>query len=677
RRADVKSDADLDVPALTRIVGRYKDKVKELTGKPFPQDPETQLWMAIKAVIESWNTPRAIEYRRIYHIPDDWGTAVNVQAMVFGNLGDSSATGVCFTRDPGSGEERTYGEYLNNAQGEDIVAGIRTPKPLEWLEAEQPKAYAELIKHLGRLERHYRDMQDVEFTIENGRLWVLQCRSGKRTPSAAVKIAHDLAQANVISRKEAVLRVRADDVNALLHPGIDPDARYEVLAKGIAASPGAAWGEVVMTSSRAVELAESGRRVILVRHQTSADDIAGMARSQGFLTAAGGMTSHAAVVARGMGKPCVVGCDALQVDYANQRVTVGKRRLVEGDVVTINGTTGELILGEVPMVESKFSTEFETVLQWADKLRRLGIRANADTPEDSATARRFGAQGIGLCRTEHMFFAAERIGAMQEMIMADTETGRRSALARLLPMQRDDFAEIFRVMDGYPVTVRTLDPPLHEFLPKDEPAIEKLAEKMNVKPDKIRGAIARLHEENPMLGFRGCRLGITYPEITEMQARAVFEAACQVKTEGIKVLPEVMIPLVSTVEELARQRRLVVKVAEEAFARTGVRVNYLVGTMIEVPRAALTADEVAREADFFSFGTNDLTQMTFGFSRDDAGRFLPDYLEGGILGSNPFETLDQVGVGALVKLCVRLGRRARPGLKVGICGEHGGDPDSI
>ncbi len=677
RRAEVKSDADLDVPALTRIVSRYKDKVRELTGKPFPQDPNTQLWMAIEAVLKSWNTPRAIEYRRIYDIPNDWGTAVNVQAMVFGNLGDASATGVCFTRDPGTGEARIYGEYLNNAQGEDIVAGIRTPKPLEWLESEQPKAYAELVEHLAKLERHYRDMQDVEFTIENGRLWVLQCRNGKRTPNAAVKIAHDLAQTGIISRREAVLRVKADDVNVLLHPSIDPNAQYEVLAKGIAASPGAAWGELVLTASRAVELAESGRHVILVRHQTSADDVAGMARAAGFLTAAGGMTSHAAVVARGMGKPCVVGCDALRVDYSNRRVTVGKRDLVEGEVITINGTTGEVILGKVPMVESKFSSEFETLLQWADKLRRLGIRTNADTPEDSATARKFGAEGIGLCRTEHMFFAPDRIGAMQEMIMAETEAGRRRALSRLLAMQRNDFAAIFRVMDGFPVTIRTLDPPLHEFLPKDEPAIEKLAQKMNFKPEQVRAAIARLHEENPMLGFRGCRLGITYPEITEMQARAIFEAACQVKTEGIKVLPEVMIPLVSTVEELARQRRLVVRVANEVFARTGVKVNYLVGTMIEVPRAALTADEVAREADFFSFGTNDLTQMTFGFSRDDAGKFLPAYLEHGILAANPFETIDQDGVGVLVRLCIRLGRRAKPALKVGICGEHGGDPESI
>jgi pyruvate,orthophosphate dikinase len=677
KKAGVKSDAELDVPALTRIVARYRDKVKELTGKPFPQDPEAQLWMAIEAVLRSWNTPRAIEYRRIYSIPNDWGTAVNVQAMVFGNLGDASATGVCFTRDPGTGEAKVYGEYLNNAQGEDIVAGIRTPKPLEWLESEQPEAYSQLIELLGRLERHYRDMQDVEFTIENGRLWVLQCRNGKRTPNAAVRIAHDLAQANVITRKEAVLRIKAEDVNVLLHPGIDPDARYEVLAKGIAASPGAAWGEMVLSSSRAVELADAGRHVILVRHQTSADDVAGMARSSGFLTAAGGMTSHAAVVARGMGKPCVVGCDALRVDYANRRVSVGNRDLVEGEVMTINGTTGELILGRVPMVESKFSAEFETLLSWADKFRRLGVRTNADTPEDAATARRFGAEGIGLCRTEHMFFAADRIGAMQEMIMAETEAGRRRALSRLLSMQRNDFVGIFRAMDGYPVTIRTLVPPLHEFLPKDEPAIEKLAQKMNITTEQVRGTIARLHEENPMLGFRGCRLGITYPEITEMQARAVFEAACQVKTEGIKVLPEVMIPLVSTAEELARQRRLVVRVAEEVFARAGVKVSYLVGTMIEVPRAALTADEVAQEADFFSFGTNDLTQMTFGFSRDDAGKFLPAYLEGNILASNPFETLDQEGVGALVKLCVRLGRRARPGLKIGICGEHGGDPDSI
>jgi pyruvate,orthophosphate dikinase len=633
--------------------------------------------MAIEAVLRSWNNPRAVEYRRIYHIPADWGTAVNVQAMVFGNQGEGSATGVAFTRDPGTGERKVYGEYLNNAQGEDIVAGIRTPKPVEWLEAEQPQVYRQLMELMDKLERHYRDMQDIEFTVENGRLWVLQCRSGKRTPRAAVRIAFEMAQSNLITRREAVLRVNPDDVGALLHPGIDPAAKYQAIARGIAASPGAAQGEIVLSSSRAVELAGAGRQVILVRHQTSADDVAGMARSDGFLTAAGGKSSHAAVVARGMGKPCVVGCDAMRVDYEAKRVTIGGHDLVEGDLLTINGTTGDVILGKVPMVESAFSDEFGALLSWADRFRRLGIRTNADTPADATKAREFGAQGIGLCRTEHMFFAADRIGAMQEMILADDEAGRRKALGKLLSMQRNDFAQIFRVMDGFPVTIRTLDPPLHEFLPKDEAAIARLAQRMGITVEQVTQTINRLHEENPMLGFRGCRLGITYPEITEMQARAVFEAACLVKQEGIKVLPEVMIPLVGDVTELRLQRQLVVSVAEEVFVKAGVRVDYLVGTMIEVPRAALTADEVARSADFFSFGTNDLTQMTFGFSRDDAGKFLPTYERLGILGANPFETLDTEGVGALVRLCVRLGRRAKSGLKVGICGEHGGDPDSI
>ncbi len=677
KRAGAKTDADLDATALGRVVQRYKEKVKELTGKEFPQSAETQLWMAIEAVLKSWNNPRAVEYRRIYHIPDDWGTAVNVQAMVFGNLGDASATGVAFTRDPATGENRIYGEYLNNAQGEDIVAGIRTPKPIEWLESEQPQAYRQLLEHMAKLERHYRDMQDIEFTIENGRLWILQCRSGKRTPRAAVRIAYEMAQANLITRREAVLRINPDDVNALLHPSIDPNAKYEPAAKGIAASPGAAQGEIVLFSERAVELASAGRHVILVRHQTSADDVAGMARADGFLTATGGKSSHAAVVARGMGKPCVVGCEAVHVDYENRRVTIGSHNLVEGDIITINGTTGEVIIGKVPMTESVFSDEFTAILSWADKYRRLGIRTNADTPTDAKRAREFGAQGIGLCRTEHMFFAADRIGAMQEMILAADEAGRRRALAKLLSMQRNDFAQIFREMDGYPVTIRTLDPPLHEFLPKDEAAIEKLAERMGIKAEQVKQTIHRLHEENPMLGFRGCRLGITYPEITEMQARAIFEAACLVKQEGIKVLPEVMIPLVSTVAELALQRQLVVRVAEEVFAKAGVRVDYQVGTMIEVPRAALTADEVAREADFFSFGTNDLTQMTFGFSRDDAGKFLPTYEKLGILPANPFETIDADGVGSLIRLCIRLGRRTKPGLKIGICGEHGGDPESV
>ena len=677
KRAGVKTDAELDPGALARIVERYKAKVRELTGHDFPQDLEQQFWQAIEAVLGSWNTARAREYRRIYRIPEEWGTAVNVQAMVYGNLGEGSATGVAFTRNPADGEKKYYGEYLNNAQGEDIVAGIRTPKPLEWLGSEQPRVFRQLTGWFRKLERHYRDMQDVECTVENGRLWILQCRAGKRTPRAAVRMAYEMAREKLITRKEAVQRIDPEEVGLLLHPGIDPDAKYEVIAKGLAASPGAASGEVAFTSERVIELTEAGRKTVLVRHQTAADDVAGMARAEGFLTAAGGMTSHAAVVARGMGKPCVVGCEALRVDYDARKFTVDGREVFEGDVITINGATGEVIPGRVPLVEASFSDEFEQVLAWADKFRRLGVRTNADTPRDATRAREFGAEGIGLCRTEHMFFGEDRIGAMQEMILAEGTSGRRRALAKLLPMQRNDFVKIFRAMDGYPVTIRTLDPPLHEFLPKDDAGMKKLAKRMKLPVDRVRRTAERLREENPMLGYRGCRLGITNPEITEMQARAVFQAACQVQAEGVDVKPEVMIPLVGSVEEFVLQREVVDRIAEQVFAKTGVRVEYLIGTMIEVPRAALTADDIARKAQFFSFGTNDLTQMTLGFSRDDVGRFLPRYLELKILGRNPFESLDTEGVGVLIRLAVRMGRRANRGLKIGICGEHGGDPYSI
>ncbi|MEO0080725.1 MAG: pyruvate, phosphate dikinase [candidate division WOR-3 bacterium] len=677
KRTGVKDDAELDAAGLSRVVARYKAKVRELSGRDFPQDPQEQLWMAIEAVLGSWNNERAREYRRIYRIPDDWGTAVNVQAMVFGNLGEGSATGVAFTRNPATGERKHYGEYLNNAQGEDIVAGIRNPKPLEWLAAEQPKVYRRLTSMFARLERHYRDMQDVEFTVERGRLWVLQCRTGKRTPRAAVKIAHDMVRERLISQKEAVLRVNPDAAAALLHSSIDPTAKYEVVARGLGASPGAASGEMVLSSERAVELALAGRKVVLVRHQTSADDVGGMARAEGFLTAAGGMTSHAAVVARGMGKPCVVGCEALRVDYEGRKVLVGTRELAEGDVITIDGSSGEVIAGAVPLVEASFPEDFVTLLSWADKFRRLRVRTNADLPKDAAKAREYGAEGIGLCRTEHMFFGPDRISAMQEMIVAEDEAGRRRALAKLLPMQRNDFANIFRAMNGFPVTIRTLDPPLHEFLPKDEPGLVKVAARVGMPVEKLRVVVERLREENPMLGFRGCRLGITRPEITEMQARAIFEAACEVKAEGVDVKPEVMIPLVGDVREFVLQREVVDRVAAQVFEKTGIRVEYLVGTMIEVPRAAMTADDIGREAGFFSFGTNDLTQMTFGFSRDDVGKFLPQYLELRIVPRNPFETLDVEGVGMLMRLAVRMGRRVKPELKIGICGEHGGDPDSI
>jgi len=674
-----RSDAELPAEVMKRVVARFQKKVKELTGQEFPADPEVQLWGAIEAVLKSWNTPRAVEFRYLRNIPHTMGTAVNIQAMVFGNLGAGSATGVAFTRDPATGENRVEGEYLDNAQGEDIVAGIRTPKPLEWLRHEQGAVYEELLQLCRKLERHYRNMQDVEFTIEQGRLWILQCRTGERTPKAAVRIAFEMVQERLISQKEAVLRVDPRSVVALVHKQIAPGAKYSVAAQGIAASPGAASGQIALSAARVVELKQRAEKtaVILVRPETSADDVAGMARADGFLTATGGTTSHAAVVARGMGKPCVVGCAALRIDGADRKLFIGDQQLSEGDIITINGTEGEVIIGPVAMVEPELDRDFLTILSWADRYRRLAVRANADTPEDAAQARSFGATGIGLCRTEHMFFAPDRIGVMQEMIMAEDEAGRRRALDRLLPMQREDFCRIFRAMDGYPVTIRTLDPPLHEFLPKTSAETEKLAQRLGVSLDHVTKVVDRLREANPMLGFRGCRLGIIHPEITEMQARAVFEAACQVKKEGVRVYPEVMIPLVSDVREFRLQRRLVQRVAEEVFGRTGVRVDYLVGTMIEVPRAAILAAEIAKEADFFSFGTNDLTQLTFGFSRDDADRFLSRYEELGIVDRNPFDTLDRAGVGYLVRLGKRLGRRANKRLKVGICGEHGGDPDSV
>ncbi|OYD16002.1 pyruvate, phosphate dikinase [candidate division WOR-3 bacterium JGI_Cruoil_03_51_56] len=677
RRANVKTDSELPLKALTRMIVRYKALVKERTGSPFPQAPDEQLRMAIEAVLKSWNNQRAVEYRRIYNIPDAWGTAVNIQAMVFGNLGQSSATGVAFTRNPATGERRYYGEYLNNAQGEDIVAGIRTPKPLDRLETESPRVFRELITWFGRLERHYQDVQDVEFTIENGRLYFLQCRNGKRTPAAAVKIAYDMAREHLITQKQAVMRVNPEEISTLLHPEIAPDAKYEVVTKGLGASPGAAWGEMTLSSERVGQLFSAGHKTILVRHQTSAEDVGGMARAQGFLTAAGGMTSHAAVVARGMGKPCVVGCDALRVDYQAHKVLVGNREINEGDIITINGQTGEVICGKVELIEASFSDEFEALLSWADKFKKLDVRTNADNPKDAARAREFGAQGIGLCRTEHMFFGPDRITAMREMILAADATGRRKALAKLLPIQRNDFIGLFRAMDASPVTIRTLDPPLHEFLPKDDAGIHDVARRMGVPVKKVKQTADQLHEQNPMLGFRGCRLGIAYPEISEMQARAIFEAACQVKSEGVQVIPEVMIPLIGDVKEFVLQCEVVKRVAEQVFKKTGVRVNYHVGTMIEVPRAALTAGDIAQEADFFSFGTNDLTQMTFGFSRDDVGRFLPRYLEQKIIPNDPFKTIDTEGVGVLVRLAIRKARRAKPELEIGICGEHGGDPDSI
>ncbi len=676
-----QTELELNDEALSRIVGKYKKRFSELTGYDFPQDPWEQLTKSIHAVFDSWNTERAQAYRKIYDIPEDWGTAVNVQAMVFGNMGGDSLTGVAFTRNPATGKKEFYGEYLNNAQGEDIVAGVRTPKPLEWLAQELPKINGQLENFLRILERSYQDVQDVEFTVERGRLWVLQTRRAKRTSQASVKAAVDMVREGLITPKDAVIRVTPQDVETLLHPVLDPTAKFSPLAKGIAASPGAISGEIVFTSERAIKLAEQGKRVILVRHQTSAEDVAGMAKSQGFLTATGGMTSHAAVVARGMGKPCVVGCEALELLKSErshpQSVKVGNTVLKEGTVITIDGLTGQVILGAVPTINQTMSEEFQTILSWADVFRRLKVRANADTSVDAKTARDFGAQGIGLCRTEHMFFKPDRIETMQEMIIASDEAGRRKALAKLLPIQREDFKAIFKAMNGLPVTIRTLDPPLHEFLPKDDVAIKKLAQKLEKPIEEIKKVISQLHEANPMLGFRGCRLGIVYPEITEMQARAIFEAACEVKKEGVEVLPEVMIPLTGTVREFIVQKGLVDKIAQEVFAECDASVTYLCGTMIEIPRAAITADDIARQADFFSYGTNDLTQTVFGFSRDDAGKFLPYYIDKRILEADPFRTLDEEGVGVLIKLGVRLGRRVRPDLKIGICGEHGGDPKSI
>ncbi len=668
---------ELTEESLERVVVRFKELVPKLAQRDFPQDPEEQLFLAIEAVFKSWNNPRAQEYRRLYSIPDDWGTAVNIQAMVFGNLGEDSGTGVAFTRDPASGEKMIYGEFLFNAQGEDIVAGIRTPLPLSKLQEKNPRVFYQLQRMLGKLERHYRDMMDVEWTVEKGKLWLLQCRSGKRTPKAGVKIAYDMAKEGLITRTEAIKRIDPQTLSALFHKTIAPGAQYQVAGRGIPASPGAATGKVVLSSARAVELATQGEAVILVRHQTSADDVAGMARAEGILTAAGGTASHAAVVARGMGKPAVVGCGSLAIDYENGLVKLGNEELKEGEKITINGSTGEVIIGEVPMADPELTREFQTLLCWADRFRRLTVRTNADTPEDALRARRFGAEGIGLCRTEHMFFAPDRIGAMQEMIFSDDKSGRERALAKLLPIQRDDFVKIFRVMDGLPVTIRTLDPPLHEFLPADEGQLQALTERLNIPLTQAKAEIDRLAEKNPMLGFRGCRLGILRPEITAMQARAVFEAASQVKKEGIKVLPEVMIPLVSDVKEFIQQRQIIEVVAEEVFKEQGIRVSFLIGTMIEVPRACLLADEIARWADFFSFGTNDLTQLVFAFSRDDYSKFFGDYQRQGIIKEDPFATLDQKGVGALVKMAVRLGRRANPKLKIGICGEHGGDPATI
>ncbi len=680
----VEYDSELTADDLKDLVEKFKQVYKEETGEDFPQDPMVQLKMAIEAVFKSWNNPRAITYRKINKIPDDLGTAVNIVTMVFGNMGDDSGTGVGFTRNPSTGEEEFYGEYLTNAQGEDVVAGIRTPKPISELEKEMPEVYKQLKEITKRLEKHYRDVQDFEFTIEKGKLYMLQTRTGKRTPLAAVKIAVDMVEEGLITKEEAIMRVEPSQIDQLLHPIIDPKVKVEPIAKGLPASPGAASGKVVFTADDAEEKAKE-EPVILVRVETSPDDIHGMNAAKGILTSRGGMTSHAAVVARGMGKPCVVGCGELLVDEENKVIKVKDKEIKEGDWITIDGGTGNVMPGQIPTVEAGITGEFEKLMEWADEIRKIGVRTNADTPPDAKKAREFGAEGIGLCRTEHMFFAPERLPIVQEMIMAETEEERRKALDKLLPFQKDDFKGIFKEMAGLPVIIRTLDPPLHEFLPKREELMVEIAlmkekgedPKKIEEKEKILARVEQLHEFNPMLGHRGCRLGITYPEITEMQARAIMEAACELKKEGVEVIPEIMIPLVGNVNELRNQKEVVVKVAEEVMEKYGVKVKYMVGTMIEIPRATVTADQIAEEAEFFSFGTNDLTQMTLGFSRDDVAKFLPIYIDKKIIKDDPFMTLDQEGVGQLVKIAIEKGRKTNPSLEIGICGEHGGDPESV
>ena len=683
-------DTELPAAALKELVTEYKRVIKERMGIDFPEDPWNQLWGAIGAVFGSWENPRAIHYRRMYEIPGSWGTAVNVQAMVFGNLGDDCATGVGFTRDPSTGENRFYGEYLVNAQGEDVVAGIRTPQPVTIasrkngqpsLEESMPGAYAELKRVYESLEQHYRDMQDIEFTIQQGRLWLLQTRSGKRTARAMVKVAVDMVSEGLITKDEAILRVEPDKLDELLHPTFDASASRDVIATGLAASPGAAVGKVVFSADEAVEMAEKGEKVILVRIETSPEDIHGMKAAEGILTARGGMTSHAAVVARGMGRCCVAGCGALQIDYTKGifRVDSGGRKIEikEGDVISIDGSTGEVMLGSVPVVEGKLDDDFAELMGWVDETRRLKVRTNADTPFDAEVARKFGAEGIGLCRTEHMFFEPDRILAVREMILADSEEGRRAALAKILPMQRQDFEGIFRAMDGLPVTIRLLDPPLHEFLPHTAEEIEEVASSLGVSAAIISQRNQEVAEFNPMLGHRGCRLAITFPEIYETQVRAVIEAACNVRAQGTDAIPEIMVPIVGIEAELKRMRALVVETAEAVLAEKGTKVDYTVGTMIELPRACVIADEIAQNADFFSFGTNDLTQTTYGISRDDSGHFLPEYVNQGVIEVDPFVRLDQEGVGALMRLGIAKGRSVKSDLKIGICGEHGGDPSSV
>ena len=676
-----KQDTDLNAENLKEIVIRYKKLYLEEKGVEFPQDPRIQLMEAVKAVFRSWDNQRAIVYRRLNDIPSDWGTAVNVQSMVFGNMGNDCGTGVAFTRNPSTGEKKLYGEFLMNAQGEDVVAGIRTPSPIEELRTTQPDVYAQFVKIADTLERHYRDMQDMEFTIERGRLFMLQTRNGKRTAAAALQIAVDLVSEGMISREEALAKIDPKSLDALLHPTFEPKALKSAkpVASGLPASPGAACGRVYFTALDATEAAKRGEKVVLVRLETSPEDIEGMYVSQGILTARGGMTSHAAVVARGMGTCCVAGCSEISVDEAKRVFTTASGKTFrEGDWLSLDGSTGKVYGEALPTIEAQVSGNFQTIMQWADDIRTLKVRTNADTPHDAEVAVKFGAEGIGLCRTEHMFFDESRIPAMREMIVSNDETSRRRALAKLLPMQRSDFKGIYKAMGGRPVTIRFLDPPLHEFLPTAEEDIRALAKEMGLTYEALKHTVESLHEFNPMLGHRGCRLAVSYPEIAEMQTRAVIEAAIETRQEcGIEVVPEIMIPLVGEVKELEYVKAIVDKTAKTVMAERGVEIPYLVGTMIEVPRAALTADKIAESAEFFSFGTNDLSQMTFGFSRDDAGKFLDDYYKKKIFESDPFARLDQEGVGKLVKMAVELGRQTRPHIKLGICGEHGGDPSSI
>jgi len=674
----VKFDTQLTADDLKELVEDYKKIIKNEKGRSFPQDPREQLQMSMDAVFKSWNNKRAIAYRNIHDIPHNLGTAVNVQAMVFGNMGEDSGTGVAFTRNPSTGENKVYGEYLINAQGEDVVAGIRTPKPISKLKDEMPDIHKQLIEICKKLEEHYRDTQDMEFTIQKGNLYMLQTRTGKRTAAAALQIAVDMVNEELIDIKTAVMRIEPEQLDQMLHKQLDKKAKEkgQLIGKGLPASPGAAVGKVAFDADSTVEESKK-ENVILVRTETSPEDIQGMAVAQGILTARGGMTSHAAVVARGMGKCCVAGCEDIKVFEAKQYFLVNGNKIKYGDWITLDGSTGEVFLGKIPVVDPEITRNFEIFMCWVDKYRKIGVRANADTPVDSEVALKFGAEGIGLCRTEHMFFEADRIKAVRKMIVASSKKERKEALMELLPMQRKDFIEIFKAMKNLPVTIRLLDPPLHEFLPKEEEDIKEIAGELGIEAEELKATINSLHEMNPMLGHRGCRLSITFPEILEMQTRAIFEAAAKLTKEGYKIIPEVMIPLVGIVEEIKILKKQIINIADKVMKESGTKFNYKVGTMIEIPRACVTADEIASEAEFFSFGTNDLTQLTFGYSRDDSGKFLPDYIEKGVLAKDPFATIDKKGVGKLVEIAVEKGRKVRKDLKIGICGEHGGDPDSV